>query len=61
MYNTLSQRAPKRRSSYKQGIPLYSIIQIGTKAPAIFGGRVNQEQPIQDLNAEKEDNEIKEP
>jgi len=62
MCNTLSQRAPKRKSSQvKQGMSLRGIAQIGAKAAAIFRGGVNQEQLMQDLNTEKEDNKIKEP
>ena len=40
---------------------LYNIIQIGIGAAAISKSKVNQEQFIQDLNAEEEDNKIKEP
>ena len=40
---------------------LCSIVQIGTKAIAVFKSGVNQEQLVQDLNVEEEDNKIKEP
>ena len=60
MCNTPSQRAPKHKSSQvKQSMSLCNITQIGTRAAAISGGEVNQEQLMQDLNAEKEDNKIK--
>ena len=39
---------------------LYSITQISAGTAVISGGRVNQ-QLVQDLNTEKEDNEIKKP
>ena len=62
MCNASSQRAPKRKSSQvKQGMSLRGIAQIGAGAAAISGGGVNQEQLVQDLNAEKEDDEIKKP
>ena len=40
---------------------LYGIVQISIGAAAVFRSRVNQEQLVQDLNAEEEDNKIKEP
>jgi hypothetical protein len=40
---------------------LHSITQIGIRAAAIFKGKINQKQLIQDLNIKKEDNKIKEP
>ena len=53
---------PKRESSQvKQGMSFRGIAQIGARAAAPSRGGVNQEQLVQDLNAEKEDNEIKEP
>jgi len=62
MCNTLSQRAPKRKSSQvKQGMSLRGIAQISARAAAISKGGVNQKQLVQDLNAEEEDDEIKEP
>ena len=42
-------------------MPFCSITQIGAEVAATSGGRVNQEQLVQDLNIKKEDNEIKEP
>jgi len=42
MCNTLSQKAPKRKSSQVgQGMSLYSIIQIGVIAAAMSRGGVN--------------------
>ena len=62
MCNTPGQKALKRESSLvKQGMSFRGIAQIGARVAAISGGEVNQEQLVQDLNAEKEDDEIKEP
>jgi len=62
MCNTPSQKAPKRKySQVKQGMPLRGIALIGAGAAAASGGGVNQEQHVQDLNTEKEEDEIQEP
>ena len=62
MCNTLSQRAPKCKSfQVKQDMSLCGIAQIGIEVAAISGSGVNQKQLMQDLNAKKEDNKIKEP
>ena len=37
----------------------YGIIQISIGAAAVFKSKINQEQLMQDLNVEKENNEIK--